>query len=166
MYKGWKHTGESKLTVKRVCQHCNKTWLTSRRRLRFDPCKFCSNSCRYAHRSKSLRERFWNFVDKDGPPPQHVPHIGNCWVWTGSLNTRGYGVIQKGGKRTIPTQASRASWILEFGPIPPGLYVLHRCDNPPCVRPSHLFVGTQDDNIKDAMAKERMKPRGKAAPKL
>ncbi len=101
--------------------------------------------------------RFWSRVDKNGPTPPHVPHLGQCWVWTGRKTPKGYGAIRFPGAQT----AHRAAWILAHGSIPEGAgyhgtCVLHRCDNPACVRLSHLRLGTQRENIDDAVAKRRM----------
>jgi len=92
----------------------------------------------------SLKERLYIRLKREG----------NCWVWTGAKmkNRGGYGAIRIGNK-TVPTH--RLSWEIHYGPIPEGKYVLHHCDNPPCVRPEHLFLGTQQDNIRDAIAKHR-----------
>jgi hypothetical protein len=77
-----------------------------------------------------------------------------CWAWAGSVQPRGYPYGRLSVyKRTA--LAHRVSWILHFGSIPAGLCVLHRCDNPRCVRPDHLFLGTQKDNTADAIAKGR-----------
>lgn len=95
--------------------------------------------------SGPFEERFWAKVDKgDG-----------CWEWTGGRANRGYGHVEpvRGQNRS----AHRVSWELTNGPIPDGLWVLHRCDNPPCVRPSHLFLGTHADNMRDMEAKGRGK---------
>lgn len=75
-----------------------------------------------------------------------------CWPWQAGL-AHGYGIFSAGRQRS--KRAHR--WIYQylFGPIEPSLYVCHRCDNPRCVRPSHLFVGTAEDNNRDAMAKGR-----------
>jgi transposase-like protein len=87
-------------------------------------------------------ERFWARVVKgDG-----------CWEWGGARNRAGYGKIMV-QRAVIP--AHRFSWQLTNGPIPEGLYVLHTCDNPPCVNPAHLFVGTHSDNMADMVAKGR-----------
>ncbi len=89
-----------------------------------------------------LLKRFWARVMKgDG-----------CWNWTGSHDCHGYGTITNMGHRIA---AHRVSWKIHFGEIPIGLYVLHRCDNRPCVNPSHLFLGTHQDNMDDMKAKGR-----------
>jgi len=108
---------------------------------------------------ETIHARFWGSVDKNGPYPQHVPELNNCWVWTASKTQKinGYGVINFRGKRWT---SSRVSWILHNGEIPPGMCVLHKCDNPACVNPDHLFVGTYLDNVKDMMRKGRHKMGG------
>lgn len=81
---------------------------------------------------------------------------GECWLWTAARNRDGYGLIN--ASRSLKTTgglAHRAAWELAHGPIPPGLYVLHSCDNPPCVRADHLFLGSQKDNMRDAARKGR-----------
>ena len=81
-----------------------------------------------------------------------------CWEWTGARLLKGYGVfsVEKiTGWGTIP--AHRFSWILHNGIIPRGMCVLHKCDNPPCVNPEHLFLGTKNDNNKDMAIKKRGK---------
>lgn len=90
-------------------------------------------------------DRFWPKVEKgDG-----------CWEWQAHRNPEGYGVI---GIDRVPVGAHRVAWELTYGPIPEGIYVCHHCDNPPCVRPDHLFLGTNSDNIIDAMSKHRIEP--------
>lgn len=75
-----------------------------------------------------------------------------CWEWTGGRTTAGYGECWVDRKVTY---AHRAAYELWVGPIPPGASVLHRCDNPGCVRPDHLFVGDHNDNMADMTAKGR-----------
>lgn len=79
-----------------------------------------------------------------------------CWVWKGPVNANGYGIIGKGGRSSGMLLVHRVAWEMLRGPVGP-LNVLHRCDNPPCCNPDHLFVGTQRDNMADMWAKGRGK---------
>ena len=87
--------------------------------------------------------RFWTKVLKRN----------GCWEWTSAIASTGYGVVNIRGK---VVGAHRMSWIISYGSIPDGLFVCHRCDNKKCVRPGHLFIGTQADNIEDCIKKGRM----------
>lgn len=91
--------------------------------------------------------RFWRLIQKseDG-----------CWIWTGNVSKAGYGNLWTPEKRGY-VYAHRFSWRLANGEIPDGLCVLHKCDNPPCVNPSHLFLGTKRDNTHDMISKGRAK---------
>ena len=105
----------------------------------------------------AFSRRFWSKVDR----------TSECWVWTGS-RTCGYGHIRVGsrsdGTRTL-LRATHVAWELTNGAIPEGLWLLHRCDNPPCVRPTHLFLGTPKDNTDDMAAKGRANtPKGSQRP--
>lgn len=113
--------------------------------------------------TQTLEERFWQKVRKDGPVH---PILGTrCWLWTASnLNGR-YGQL-KIGDRMI--RAHRVSYELHYGPIPDGMKCLHHCDNGFCIRPDHLFLGTQADNVHDMIKKDRtpcIGKRGQANPK-
>jgi hypothetical protein len=109
-----------------------------------------------------LADRFWPKVQK----------TEGCWLWIGCRDGRGYGQLQSPGRSAGRLKAHRVSWLLHHGPIPDGLLVRHRCDNPPCVRPDHLELGTQADNAKDAARRGRLVfqqhpercPRGERAP--
>ena len=94
---------------------------------------------------KTLAERFWEKVDK----------TEWCWNWTSAVSgSNDYGTFWVGGEKRCK-YAHRLSWELVNGPIPEGLVVCHKCDNPKCVRPDHLFIGTTSDNNKDKTDKRR-----------
>lgn len=95
-----------------------------------------------------VEDRFWSKVHKDKQ--------GSCWMWRAYKNNQGYGTFKLHGKMQL---AHRVAWELERGPIPGGKIVCHRCDTPACCNPDHLFLGTQDDNMKDALAKGRLPSR-------
>lgn len=95
-----------------------------------------------------VNERFMNSV--------HVGDGDDCWLWTGQLFEAGYGKFCGPAPESKTLQAHRFSYELHRGPIPDGLMVCHTCDNPPCVRPDHLFLGTAKDNTQDAISKGRM----------
>jgi hypothetical protein len=78
-----------------------------------------------------------------------------CWEWLSYKNPNGYGQTKIGGRNGKHILSHRLSWVVNFGEIPDGLHVCHKCDNPSCVNPNHLFLGTNLDNIKDRMAKGR-----------
>lgn len=88
-----------------------------------------------------------------------------CWVWTGPTNKKGYGRIGIRVKRASRL-AHRAAWLLMVGDIPPGIFVCHHCDNPPCCNPAHLFLGTNKENKEDSKRKGRTKCSDTAKEKL
>jgi hypothetical protein len=95
----------------------------------------------------TLVERFWIKVDTGGI----------CWEWLGGKNPKGYGHLNREiNGRNLPIRAHRFSWMIHYGEIPEGMCVCHKCDNPGCVRPEHLFLGTISDNGKDAWRKGRL----------
>lgn len=85
---------------------------------------------------KNFEEYFWSLVDKSG----------ECWIWAGGTSSDGYGRISRNGVRQ---GAHRIAYELVNGPIKDGLFACHHCDIKKCVRPSHIFLGTQKDNMQD-----------------
>lgn len=104
---------------------------------------------------QTFEARFWAKVAVAGPD--------ECWEWTASKTQHGYGQIMVTASPRKITRAHRAAWVLTCGPVPDGMVVCHRCDNPGCCNPAHLFVGTQLDNIADMVAKGRNVVPGKVA---
>lgn len=97
------------------------------------------------HYAENIAARFWAKVDK----------TGDCWLWTASVHEKGqdcYGIIVVNYKRI---RAHTLAWKMTYGDIPSGMNVLHKCDNPRCVNPEHLFLGTLNDNVQDCIRKGR-----------
>ncbi len=97
------------------------------------------------HKSKSLSQRLL----------ERTKTVGDCLIWQGATNTRGYGFISIGAKLF---RVHRLIWQLAHGGIPQGFNVLHKCDNPSCIKLDHLFLRTFKDNTRDAMLKGRFRP--------
>lgn len=108
------------------CEHCKKLCYKKYKRA------FCSDECRFL---------------------AYVQLSDDCWTWIGAKNRRGYGKLSFRKNKTMP--AHRASYILFKGDIPSGMLVCHSCDNPPCVKPAHLWLGTISDNVCDMIKKNR-----------
>lgn len=133
-----------KLEDPKVCDQCGNALSNKVRR-------FCTRECWYAWKAERpvpLEVRFWKHVDKVKGPD-------GCWPWQGASSQHGYGHINSGPKPNRRLIASRVSYELANGPIPPGAHVLHSCDNPPCVNPAHLFLGDPKDNSDDKVKKGR-----------
>lgn len=131
----------SKIPV--TCRNCGTVTHFPRWRFnRINLPKYCSRNCKTAFAPKLAAERFWRRVTK----------TPGCWLWTGTRDEYGYGVVWANDSRNT---AHRYSYRLHFGNIPDGLCVLHRCDNRVCVRPDHFFLGTNQDNMNDMVAKQR-----------
>lgn len=98
--------------------------------------------------SDRVKREFWSKVNK----------TDTCWEWMRALDKRGYGqiVAKLPEKKQASFRAHRVAWELTNGKIPEGLWVLHKCDNPKCCNPDHLFLGTHQDNMDDAVSKQRM----------
>lgn len=142
-------------TVERPCEQCGTPFQVLPSELKVGKGRFCGASCvREARRLKAARpelltDRFWSKVDR-GTDPQA------CWLWTAGVFRAGYGHFSGPGGQDI--KAHRFSWELHRGPIPNGLWVLHNCpdgDNPRCVNPDHLWLGTNTENTADREAKGR-----------
>ena len=101
------------------------------------------NISRGNRKGLSFEDNFWSKVKK----------TKGCWEWIGAKNRDNYGVCKLNGKM-IATH--RKSWEICKGKIPKGIFVLHLCDNPPCVRPSHLWLGNHSDNMRDAIKKGKI----------
>jgi hypothetical protein len=98
--------------------------------------------------TEKQKELFWSKVDKNS-------EFCGCWDWIGRRSKKGYGEIDL--IQYSHPYTHRVSWCLHFGDIPDGMCVLHECDNPSCVNPDHLFLGTNQDNVDDKCRKGRHK---------
>lgn len=134
--------------IARLCEGCSKPIEVPPSIAKQGKGRFCSAPCRYRHFKATPAERFRRYLGE--------PTETGCILWTGAT-ARGYGVFQLGvGQGTVG--AHRFAYEQANGPIPEGMHVLHRCDTPPCCCPSHLFLGTQAENMADMDAKDRRVP--------
>lgn len=107
---------------------------------------------RKKHKRKLISERFVKYINKRGVKVSYMPT--RCWEWSGYVKEGRYGMFAIASR---PYGAHRVSWIFANRKrIPKGMCILHKCDRPSCVRPSHLFLGTQKENMQDAVSKRRL----------
>lgn len=140
------------ISIKCVCETCGGPFEVWPSTLKYGNPRFCSEACYVSYHTTHhtpLVTRFWQKVNK----------TKTCWLWTGFKMAWGYGGIAKDNSRPMKQlYAHRVSWEIHNGPIPAGLSVLHNCpggDNPACVNPAHLYLGTHKDNMADMVAKGR-----------
>lgn len=124
-------------------------------------CQHCANTNKN-HPKKSSEERFWKHIDKNGPII--YPELGQCWMWTGGTTNEGYGIFRLDSDSTILSH--RYSYFISNNKELSDLFILHKCDNPACVNPDHLFLGTQSDNLLDASSKLRINGENNSNNKL
>lgn len=159
--------------VERICQFCGKKFLVWPAWIRKGGGKFCSRSCHHGSRKGQRFEivcnecgkkftsgttaykicsvcLFWTHVKKMG--------LDECWPWTGPKYQQGYGSAYLHGKMT---RANRGMWTIYNGTIPDGKFVLHKCDNRICVNPSHLYLGTHLDNMRDIVMRNKHRKTAK-----
>ena len=110
------------------------------------PIRFVAGHRQRLQKFRATPEDFWKRVS--------MPHPDECWVWQGATSRFGYGILRFAGKAY---KAHRLAWLLTSGEIPDDRWVLHRCDNPPCCNPQHLFLGTHLENMQDMARKGRGK---------
>lgn len=145
-------------TIPRSCPRCKVNFLAPKRDVSKGWATFCSRKCAkpsYTDDSLTL-EIVMKSVDVGETPD-------SCWTWTGRTNRDGYGEI--GGRQLTTPMVHRIVWRLVNGSIPASMKVLHRCDNPPCCRPDHLFLGTTQENVADMVSKGRQS-RGMSRPNV
>lgn len=128
-----------------VCQQCSKRFSAQPHRIERAEAKYCSHKCYCLSKKRKLADYFWSQVDK----------TGDCWLWTGPVNSgNGYGRFSFEWREVY---AHRVSYELNCGPIPADRQICHHCDNHLCVRPDHLFLGTQRENNLDRDLKDRVR---------
>lgn len=164
LFEAYSHKGNPKIFCSAQCYHLSKIkvripnsicadcgvsyWVQKKDENRT---RFCSYKCKTNHGGREkvpARSRFESKVTK----------TDTCWIWNGKKNNKGYGLIYAGRNNVL---AHRFSYEMKFGKIPKGKFGCHKCDNPICVNPDHIFIGTQHDNMRDASLKGRLNGRNK-----
>lgn len=157
------HNRSLQKTIEKNCQYCQKFFHVTPSVLRQGGGRCCSLPCRDALNTlnaQPIESRMEQYIDRTSSP-------NGCWIWTGARDSAGYGTVflrmkqndSKKSRKKDQDRAHRLMWIRNFGPIPEGIFVCHRCDNPPCCNPEHLFLGSPADNNLDSVIKGR-KPKG------
>lgn len=147
----------SRECVAKTCEVCLGIFVKDPRNTYayWERAKYCSSKCagviqaeRFRNKRPSLRQAF----------EQRAQKTDGCWPWQGLTDKDGYGLLPY-GRRVL--RAHAVSLDLDGRPVPKGMYACHHCDNPICVRPNHLYAGTPQQNMEDAMSRNRVR-RGEA----
>ena len=125
------------------CEGCGISFNKNKAEIKRSPRHFHSKQCYWSYQTKQNSKSLFEKIN--------ITPSG-CWKWQGAVDSHGYGRTRYNGKLT---SAHRAAYEYMHKEIPEGMHVLHRCDNPPCINPAHLFLGTHQDNMDDMAAKGR-----------
>jgi hypothetical protein len=132
------------ITPNRICETCGKSFKPYLGNIKKGGGRFCSPACSSVAKRIPAVNRFWHKVN--------VLSQDECWLFHAGMGSNKRGIFKIDGKEMY---ASRAAWIITNGPVPDGLWVLHKCDCGSCCNPSHLFLGTPADNVHDMYQKGR-----------